>query len=242
MHPMQEASIPLNSGFDNNKNQGSQCRFFLMKKITVIVVDDHKLIREMWAQIFRFTENIEVIGEAGVFDEAINLIKTKRPDIVLLDINLPPASGLDAVPLIRKFSPGTKIIAVSMHSQPVFAKKMLKLGAKAYVTKNSSQDEILKAIDEVMHGRVYICSEIKDHLSDQLLDDRSGEPDVKHLSLREIEIIKLIKEGLSSKEIADRLHISARTIEVHRHNILKKLKLKNTAALINFINTTDLSI
>ena len=213
-----------------------------MKKISVIVVDDHKLIREMWTQIFRFTENIEVIGETGIFDEAIEIIKTKRPDIVLLDINLPPASGLDAVPLIRKFSPGTKIIAVSMHSQPAFAKKMLKLGAKAYVTKNSSQDEILKAVDEVMNGRIYVCTEIKEHLSEQMMDDESGKPDIKDLSLREIEIIRLIKEGLSSKEIADRLHISVRTIEVHRHNILKKLKLKNTAALINFINTSDLSI
>jgi DNA-binding NarL/FixJ family response regulator len=213
-----------------------------MKKITVIVVDDHKLIREMWTQIFRFTENIQVIGETGVFAEAIELIKTKRPDIVLLDINLPPASGLDAVPLIRKFSPGTRIIAVSMHSQPVFAKKMLKLGAKGYVTKNSSQDEILKAVDEVMNGRIYICTEIKDHLSEQMLDDESDKPDIKDLSLREIEIIKLIKQGHSSKEIAGDLHISVRTAEVHRHNILKKLKLKNTAALINFINTTDLAI
>lgn len=213
-----------------------------MKKITVIVVDDHKLIREMWTQIFRSKEDIQVIGEAGGFDEAIELIKTKRPDIVLLDINLPPASGLDAVPLIRKFSPGTKIIAVSMHSQPVYAKKMLKLGAKAYVTKNSSQDEILLALSEVMSGRIYVCAEIKDHLSEQMLDDESDKPDVKSLSLREIEIVKLIKNGLSSKEIADNLQISVRTAEVHRHNILKKLKLRNAAALINFINTTDLLV
>lgn len=212
----------------------------MTKNITVIVVDDHKLIREMWAQIFHYKENVQVIGESGKFDEAIELIRVKRPDIVLLDINLPPASGLDAVPLIRKFSPGTKIIAVSMHSQPVYAKKMLKLGAKAYVTKNSSQNEILTALDEVMNGGIYICSEIKDHLSEAMLDDESDKPDVRNLSIREIEIIKLIKNGMSSKEIADNLQISVRTAEVHRHNILKKLKLKNAAALISFINTTDL--
>jgi DNA-binding NarL/FixJ family response regulator len=213
-----------------------------MKNISVVVVDDHKLIREMWSHTFHATENIQVIGEAGIFEEAIEIIKSKRPDIVLLDINIPPASGLDAVPLIRKFSPGTRIIAVSMHSQPVYAKKMLRLGAKAYVTKNSSHDEILKAIEEVMNGRIYICNEIKDNLSDQILKQESGLPDVRDLSLREVEIITLIKEGLSSKEIADRLHISARTAEVHRHNILKKMKLKNTAALLNFISTSDLSI
>jgi DNA-binding NarL/FixJ family response regulator len=182
-----------------------------------------------------------VVGGSGELEQAIEMIKTKRPDIVLLDINLPKASGLDAVPLIRKFSPGTRIIAVSMHSQPAYAKKMMQLGARAYVTKNSSHQEMFKAIDEVMNGRTYLCSEIKDILSEQIMNNEFGESGIKDLSLREIEIIKLIKEGLSSKEIAAKLNLSYRTVEVHRHNILKKLKLNNTAALINFINTTDLS-
>ncbi|HEV8282887.1 MAG TPA: response regulator transcription factor [Chitinophagaceae bacterium] len=211
-----------------------------MKKISVVVVDDHQLVREMWAHIFAGDEKIEVIGESGEFEKAIEMIKLKRPDIVLLDINLPPASGLDAVPLIRKFSPGTKIIAVSMHSQPAYAKKMLRLGAKAYVTKNSSRQEIFRAVEEVMNGSIYICSEIKDNISDEMLKGELNQPTIKDLSLREIEIIRLIKNGLSSKEIAVALHISVRTAEVHRHNILKKLKLRNTASLITFINTTDL--
>ncbi|MEI9944234.1 MAG: response regulator transcription factor [Chitinophagaceae bacterium] len=212
-----------------------------MSKISVIVVEDHKLVREMWISLFSDNEEIEVIGESGVFDEAIELIKTKRPDIVLLDINLPQASGLDAVPLIRKFAPGTRIIAVSMHNQPAYAKKMLQLGAKGYVTKNSSHQEILQAVDEVMNGRTYVCNEIKNSLSDQMMNEEPGAPDIKDLSVREVEIIKLIKDGLSSKEIASNLDIAVRTVEVHRHNILKKLGLKNTASLINFINTTDLS-
>jgi len=213
-----------------------------MKKTTVIVVDDHQLVREMWRELFAKNTGIEVIGESGVFDEAIEMVKSKRPDIVLLDINLSQASGFDAVPLIRKFAPGTRVIAVSMHSQPAYAKKMLKLGAKGYVTKNSSREEMLKAITEVMNGRTYVCMEIRTIISEQMLTDEPAGPDVKDLSLREIEIIKLIKEGLSSKEIAAQLNISVRTAEVHRHNILKKLQLKNTAALINFINTTDLSL
>lgn len=213
-----------------------------MKKTTVIVVDDHQLVREMWRELFAKNADIEVIGESGVFDEAIEMVKSKRPDIVLLDINLSQASGFDAVPLIRKFAPGTRVIAVSMHSQPAYAKKMLKLGAKGYVTKNSSREEMLKAITEVMNGRTYVCMEIRTIISEQMLTDEPAGPDVKDLSLREIEIIKLIKEGLSSKEIAAQLNISVRTAEVHRHNILKKLQLKNTAALINFINTTDLSL
>lgn len=211
-----------------------------MKKITVVIVDDHKLVREMWRELFSRHENLEMVGESGQFQEAIDLIRDKRPDIVLLDINLSQASGFDAVPLIRKYAPGTRIITVSMHSQPAYAKKMLQLGVKGYVTKNSSRQEIFQAIEAVMEGKKYVCTEIKDIISEQMLKDEAAGPDVKDLSLREIEIIRLIKEGLSSKEIAAHLNISVRTAEVHRHNILKKLQLKNTAALINFINTTDL--
>lgn len=212
-----------------------------MKNITVAIIDDHRLIREMWSKIFAGLNQFEITGESGALDDAIEMIKIKRPDIVLLDINLEKSSGMDAVPLIRKFSPGTKIIAVSMHNQPAYAKKMLQLGARGYVTKNSSHEEIIKAAEEVMKGNVYVCSEIKNILSEQMLSDEPAETSVKDLSFREIQIVRLIKEGLSSKEISSRLNISTRTVEVHRHNILKKLKLKNTPSLINFINNTDLS-
>jgi len=210
-----------------------------MNRISVVVIDDHRLIREMWTNLFAIKKEIEVIGAAGTFDDAIQLVKEKKPAIVLLDINLPPASGLDAVPLIRKYSPGTKIIAVSMHTEPVYAKKMIGLGAKGYVTKNSSHLEVFNAIDEVMAGNIFICTEMKNIMTEQLLGNDDNEPGIKTLSLREIEIIKLIKDGLSSKDISLRLYISARTVAVHRQNILKKLKLKNTVALINFISTND---
>jgi DNA-binding NarL/FixJ family response regulator len=211
-----------------------------MKKITVVIVDDHRLIREMWATMLTSNSEYEITGESGGLDEAIEMIKIKKPDLVLLDINLSQGSGLDAMPLIRKFSPGTKIVAVSMHNQPAYVKKMMQLGAKAYVTKNSSHEEMFKALELVMEGGVYVCSEIKNILSDQALGNETDRPDVNDLSWREIEIVRLLRTGLSSKEIATRLDITVRTAEVHRHNILKKLKLKNTAALINYINTTDL--
>ena len=201
-----------------------------MKKTTIIVVDDHKLVRDMWRELFSRSQDMELIGESGEFDDAINLIKNKRPEVVLLDINLSEASGFDAVPLIRKFSPITKVIAVSMHSQPAYAKRMFSLGAKAYVTKNSSREEVFKAVEEVVNGRTFICTEIKNILSEQILQsEKPGKPGINDLSLREIEIIKLIKEGLSSKEIGSKLNISARTAEVHRYNILKKLQLKNNS-------------
>jgi DNA-binding NarL/FixJ family response regulator len=211
-----------------------------MKKISIAIVDDHKLIRQMWATMLKSNSEIEITGESGGMDEAIEMIRAKRPDIVLLDINLVQGSGLDAVPQIRKFSPGTRIIAVSMHNELAYVKKMMRMGAKAYVTKNSSHEEMFKAIDEVMAGRIYLCEEIKNILADKALRSEINEPTVKDLTLREIAIIKLIKNGQSSKEISLSLNIATRTVEVHRHNILNKLKLNNTAALINYINTTDL--
>jgi DNA-binding NarL/FixJ family response regulator len=211
-----------------------------MKKISVAIVDDHRLIREMWATMLTSANEYEITGECGGMDEAVEMIKIKKPDLVLIDINLEQGSGLDAVPLIRKFSPGTKIIAVSMHNQPAYVKKMMQMGAKAYVTKNSSYEEMFKALDIVMKGGVYVCSEIKNILSEQALGHEKDGPNVNDLSWREIEIVRLLRTGLSSKEIATRLDITVRTAEVHRHNILKKLKLKNTASLVNYINTTDL--
>lgn len=211
-----------------------------MKKITVTVIEDHQLIREMWIKLFSGNAIYEVTGNCGSLEEVEGLIKSKKPDITILDINLGNKSGIDAVPIIRKNSPGTRIIVVSMRNEPVYTKKMLKLGAMAYVTKNSPQEEIFKAMEEVMAGRTYICNEIKSLFTAQALMDHE-EHDTRHLSMREIEIVKYIKEGLSSKEIAGHLFISSRTVEVHRQSILKKLKFKNTASLINFINNTDMN-
>jgi DNA-binding NarL/FixJ family response regulator len=145
-----------------------------MKKNSVIIVEDHKLVRDMWINLFADNNELEVVGECGDLDEAIEMIKIKKPDIVLLDINLPQGSGLDAVPLIRKFAPDTRIIAVSMHNQPVYAKKMLQMGAKGYVTKNSSCQEMFKAIEEVMKGGIYVCLEIKENLAGPMLNDDSN--------------------------------------------------------------------
>lgn len=212
-----------------------------MKKISLVIVDDHKLIRQMWTVMLAGNADINVTGEAATLNEGIELIKDKRPDIVLLDINLAKESGMDAVPLIRKFSPGTRIIAASMHNQPAYAKKMLQLGARGYVTKNSPCEEMITAIEEVMKGNIYVCKEIKKISAEQFINLDIDEPGIKDLSFREIEVVKLMKEGLASKAIALHLGISIRTVEVHRHNILKKLQLKNTASLINFISNTDLS-
>jgi len=208
-----------------------------MRKISILIADDHKLIRETWAYILNNDPRFEVVGSCGNAEESVALSRTLKPNVILMDINMAPVSGLDATQQIRKFLPEARIIGVSMHSQPAYAKKMLQIGAKGYVTKNSSKEEMIRAILEVHAGNKYICEEIRNIVSDQLLDDKEISPDINVLTEREMQIINHIKEGFSSKEIALDLNISLKTVEVHRHNILKKLKLKNSASLVNFINT-----
>lgn len=211
-----------------------------MEKITILLVDDHKLIRDSWSFILNSDPRFQVVGETSAGDEAVEIAKSKRPKIVLMDVNMAPVNGFDATRMIRKYAPGSKVIGISMHSMPAYARRMLQLGAMGYVTKNSSKDEMIAAIVEVNRGKKYVCDEVKNILAQQELEENGEHPDMNVLSRREIDIVQLIKEGLSSKEIAIRLDISLKTVEVHRYNILKKLNLKNTAALVNFINTQGL--
>jgi DNA-binding NarL/FixJ family response regulator len=209
-----------------------------MQKVSILIADDHKLIRETWSYILNNDPRFEVVAECGDSEQAVEVARQKRPQIILMDINMTPLSGFEATEKIRKVSPASKIIGVSMHSQPAYAKKMLQIGARGYVTKNSSKEEMIKAILEVNSGNKYICDEIKNNISELVLEENKDTPNVNALTEREIQIINLIKEGFSSKEIASQLNISLKTVEVHRHNILKKLKLKNSASLVNFINNT----
>jgi len=211
-----------------------------MEQISIMLVDDHKLIRDSWSFILNSDSRFKVVGETSSGEEAVEIVKTLDPDIVLMDVNMTPVNGFDATRQIAKVSPRSKVIAVSMHTMPAYAKRMMQLGAMGYVTKNSSKDEMIRAIIEVSGGRKFVCDEVKNILAQKELEEEDGPSDMNNLSRREIDIIKLIKEGHSSKEIALQLDISLKTVEVHRYNILKKLKLKNTAALVNFINVNGL--
>ena len=210
-----------------------------MKKITVIIVDDHVLLQDTWSFILTNSEKYEVIGKTGNGEEAIELAQKKRPDIMLVDINMTPMNGFEVLQQVRKLSPGTKVIGVSMHSQPSYAKKMLREGAKGYITKNSDSNEFLFGINEVVEGRQYVCKQVKEILAEQMLSE-SKPSGIEVLSKRELEVIRYIRDGLTSKEIADILCIASKTIEVHRHNILKKLGVKNSAGLIQLINNHGL--
>jgi two-component system invasion response regulator UvrY len=203
--------------------------------MTILIVDDHKLIRETWSFILNEEPGFKVIAGCGSAEEAIEIAKKNQPDIVILDVNLPGMSGLNAISEIQKSSPSSKILGVSMHTQPTYAREMIKRGAKGYLTKTSPKDEMLLALKSIDAGKNYICDEIRNKITDQLIHG-NVEKGINDLSQRELEVVTFIKKGFSSKEIAEALFLSVKTVEVHRYNILKKLDLRNAASLINFMN------
>jgi two-component system invasion response regulator UvrY len=202
-----------------------------------MLVDDHTLIRESWGSLFLTIENMEIVAECGDGRLAGELAKEKRPDVVLLDINMQPMDGFEVLKVIRKFSPLSKIIGLSMRSEPANVKKFLRLGGKGYVTKNSPREELIHAIEEVNKGNIYICAEVKALLVQKTIEGDSTERDLSSLSDSELKILSLLCGGESSKDIAVKFGIAVKTVEVHRHNILKKLNVKNTLALILYVKS-----
>jgi RNA polymerase sigma factor (sigma-70 family) len=213
----------------------------MTKKIRIIIADDHLLIAETWASLINMDPNFEVVKVYDNTKSLIDEITEIKPDVAILDININPFSGIEATKMIKKLAPGTRIIGVSMHNQPSFAKKMMRNGAMGYVTKNSSKQEMYDAIKSVMNGQKYICAEIQKNITNQMLVDEDDNK-LSTLTEREIEIIKLIKNGMTNKEIAEQLFLSPRTVETHRARILKKLDLKNSLSLIKYINDSFMDL
>jgi two-component system invasion response regulator UvrY len=206
-----------------------------MEKIKILIVDDHTLLRQALRLALESSSNFSIVGEAASGEEAIQLIEHLRPDVITMDINLTGINGIETTREIKKKLPRGKVLGLSQHTHPSYALRMMQAGASGYVTKTSTKDEMVKAITEIQQGKKYICAEIENNLSNQKVDD-AEKANINSLSARELEVIKYIKEGSSSKEIAQTLYRSVKTVEVHRYNILRKLKLKNAAALVNFIN------
>jgi DNA-binding NarL/FixJ family response regulator len=211
-----------------------------MEKITILVTDDHTLIRQSWSMILNADPRFQVVAESGSGEQAVEIVKELKPNIVIMDISLPGINGVEATQLIKKISPGTKVLAVSMYTQPLYAITIIKQGAKGFVTKNSSHLELYNAIIEIHNNRTYMSNDVNTNLADQMLNGYKQRDGLNSLTRKEIEVIGFVKNGYSSKEIGNLLGITKKTVEVHRYNILKKLNLKNTAALVNHINSQQL--
>jgi len=203
--------------------------------INIILADDHKLFRETLAVLLGSDDRFRVIASCGDSLEAIGSIQREKPDIVLMDIDIRPISGIEATEKICAVT-AARVIGLSMHNHPSYVKKMMRAGAMGYVTKNSSKTEIFTAIVEVNKGNKFICQETKTMFAEAVLEGNVAPPHAGLLTERELEIVNYIKKGLSSREIAGRISVALKTVEVCRHSILKKLKLNNSCSLVEFMN------
>jgi DNA-binding NarL/FixJ family response regulator len=206
------------------------------EKITILITEDHMLVREAWCRMFNDDPRFSVIAECTTGEEAIASSQKLRPDLVMMDINLPGINGIEATREIMKLLPESRILGVSLHAQPAYAFKMMKAGACGYITKNSPMDEMFLAVTDICNEKKYICKEVKELLSDNMISGDDEAMVLNSLSKKEIRIISLIQKGQSSREIASSLMIAVKTVERHRYNIFKKLKIKNVAALVNLVN------
>jgi DNA-binding NarL/FixJ family response regulator len=209
-----------------------------MKKIKVVVADDHTLVRKGLCAILEGESEIEVVGEAEDGREAIRKVEQLEPDVVLLDITMPILNGLEATRQLKKRFPKLKILILTMHDNEEYVFETLRAGASGYLVKRSAPNELISAIKAVYREGSFLSPAISKRVIDEYV--RVGPKKVKadeefgKLTEREREILQLIAEGRANREIAELLHISIKTVESHRSHIMEKLNLRNIAELTQY--------
>ncbi|WP_163398214.1 response regulator transcription factor [Flavobacterium fluviatile] len=207
--------------------------------IRVVLADDHVFVRDGIKSLLENEANIEVVGEAIDGADALEVVAANKPDLLIVDIRMPNLTGIEVVEKLRSDNNAVKIIMLSMHESEEYVLKSIKAGADGYLLKGSSKDEFLKALHTVANGGKYFSGDISSILIGQLTSSSlSAEPkqnlgDEMMITKREKEILTLLLSGKGNKEIAEALDISKRTAEVHRFNLMKKLKVKNLMELSN---------
>ncbi|MCC5932028.1 MAG: response regulator transcription factor [Cyclobacteriaceae bacterium] len=202
--------------------------------IEVLIVDDHKMVIEGMQLLLHDQEEIKVTGFALSGEEAIELVPVLKPDVILLDINMPGINGIDTCKSILSSFPDIKIIAISMHKESSLIKLMLGNGAKGYVLKNAGKDEIVKAIQSCYLGKVYLDDTVNEIIINSVTNTSKQKisDTFPHLSRREKDVLRLIMDEYTTQEIADKLFISFGTVETHRRNMLIKTGARNTVGLV----------
>jgi DNA-binding NarL/FixJ family response regulator len=205
-------------------------------KRRVLVVDDHPIMREGLRQLINNEPDLVVCGESPDANEAMVLIRTTKPDIVLADISLPGKSGLEFIKDVRAQHPSLSVLVLSMHDESLYAERVLRAGARGYVMKQEGGRKVVQAIHQILGGQMFVS----ERMSTKILEIFSGRrgkttsSPVELLTDREFEVFQLIGKGLATSKIAEQLHLSVKTIEVHRLHIKEKLKVNTAPELIRF--------
>lgn len=213
--------------------------------IEVILVDDHQIVRDGIRLLIEGMDGIQVIDEAGSAKEMQGILKSKIPDLAIIDISLPGMSGIELAAFLTDEYPQIKILMLSMYTSEDFIFNSIKAGALGYLPKNTTKKELNTAIIEIMGGREYFSESIsnvilKSYVKKAQSEQQPEKKDLDALSNREQEVLRLFSEGKSNKEMADELFISTRTVESHKNHIMQKLELKTTVDLIKFAITNGI--
>ena len=208
-------------------------------KKTILIVDDHPLFREGLKSIITRNSRFEVVGEAGTGKQALRLAKQLRPDLVVMDISLPDKSGIDVTSDIRRLLPETRVVIVSMHSKIDHISEAFRAGATGYVVKESAADRLAQGLVAVSRGEYFLDTSLSHKVVEKLMefpekDAKITDARYERLTPREQQVMRLLAEGLSTKEIAEKLFISPKTVENHRASIMNKLDLHSTVALVRY--------
>ncbi|MGZ0171597.1 MAG: response regulator, partial [Planctomycetales bacterium] len=194
--------------------------------IRLLIADDHKLMREGLRALLAGESDIEVIGEAGDGRAIVKMVEKLAPDVVLMDISMPQLNGIEATRQIEHLSGSTRVVALSMHADRLFVQGVLKAGAAGYLLKDSAFDDLAQAVRAVSNGQMYLSPGIAGVVVEGFLNTNGGTVvDEVNLTAREREVLQLITEGSSTRDIATQLHISVKTVETHRRQLMKNLDL-----------------
>ena len=209
-----------------------------MKRITVLLAEDHQIVREGFRSLLRHERDIEVVGEAANGREAVQLTRTLRPAVVVMDIAMPLLNGLEATRQIRKSFPDTRVLILSAHSDEVYVDQAILLGAAGYLLKQTSSHVLANAIREVQNGNAFFSPHIsrRVHGRSQTPVDRARNFKKKgnRLSSREVEVLQLIAEGMPNKKVAAELGVSFKTVDKHRQHLMNKLDIHDAAGLTRY--------
>jgi DNA-binding NarL/FixJ family response regulator len=203
----------------------------------IILADDHILVRRGLRRILEEKSNLQIAGEVGDGLELLNVLNKVKPDLIILDVSMPNLRGIEAIPEIRRMRAEAKVLMLTMHKEEEYLYQAISAGADGYLLKEDAEKELFTAINSIRNGKIYISPSLADQSMQNWARLRRGEDDShvpEALTFRQREILKLIAEGKSNKEIGDLLCISVRTVERHRANMMSKLNIRKTAELVQY--------
>ena len=204
------------------------------RKNRVLIIDDHVMVREGVAEIIRHESDLDVCGMATTANQGLEAVNKLKPDLVLVDITLPGKNGIEFIKDARAMQPELRILVMSMHDESLYADRVLRAGGRGYIRKQEGGDKLIEAIRRVLGGEIAVSEKMTSKLLEKFSGRKTMDSPLEGLSDRELEVFQLIGQGKTMQEIGDELHLSPKTVEVHRSRIREKLCISSAAELISY--------